>query len=159
LRLPEVEQRTGRKRSAIYADPDFPAPVPIGPRAVGWLESEIDVWLRNCIRAIRPSRGRCLCRSRAVRQRAKSSSDSCAAQLNVEATMSENHESVRGPLNIREVVRKYMAPSWKVFAIPYREKGTNPKRLAEPELHGRRLRHRTAEHWRRFGLPRGVCTR
>ena len=49
LRLPEVEQRTGRKRSAIYADPDFPAPVPIGPRAVGWLESEIDSWLQRCI--------------------------------------------------------------------------------------------------------------
>jgi prophage regulatory protein len=49
LRLPEVEQRTGRKRSAIYADPDFPAPVPIGPRAVGWLETEIDSWLERCI--------------------------------------------------------------------------------------------------------------
>jgi prophage regulatory protein len=49
LRLPEVERRTGRKRSAIYSDPNFPSPVPIGPRAVGWLESEIDSWLQRCI--------------------------------------------------------------------------------------------------------------
>jgi hypothetical protein len=36
--------------------------------------------------------------------------------------MPENQDSVRGPLNIREVARKYMAPGWKVIAIPYREK-------------------------------------
>jgi prophage regulatory protein len=48
LRLPEVEQRTGKKHASIYADiakGTFPAPVPLGPRAVGWLEGEIDDWL------------------------------------------------------------------------------------------------------------------
>jgi prophage regulatory protein len=48
LRLPEVEQRTGKKHASIYADiakGTFPAPVPLGLRAVGWLEDEIDDWL------------------------------------------------------------------------------------------------------------------
>ena len=39
LRLPEVEAVTGKKPSAIYesiAAGTFPAPVPLGPRAVGW---------------------------------------------------------------------------------------------------------------------------
>ena len=52
LRLPEVEAVTGKKRSAIYegvADGTFPAPVPLGPRAVGWLESEIMEWQERII--------------------------------------------------------------------------------------------------------------
>jgi prophage regulatory protein len=47
LRLPEVEAATGKKRSAIYdgiADGTFPKPVPLGERAVGWIESEILAW-------------------------------------------------------------------------------------------------------------------
>jgi prophage regulatory protein len=54
LRLPEVQAVTGRKRSAIYegiADGTFPAPVPLGPRAVGWLEDEIADWQEHCIAA------------------------------------------------------------------------------------------------------------
>jgi prophage regulatory protein len=52
LRLPEVEQRTGKKHAAIYADIAkgvFPAPVPLGLRAVGWLEDEVDDWLEERI--------------------------------------------------------------------------------------------------------------
>lgn len=52
LRLPKVEEATGRKRSAIYdgmADGTFPLPVPIGPRAVGWLEEDIIAWQQRCI--------------------------------------------------------------------------------------------------------------
>jgi prophage regulatory protein len=48
LRRREVERRTGKCRSSIYADIDegkFPKPVPIGNRAVGWVESEIDGWI------------------------------------------------------------------------------------------------------------------
>ena len=48
LRLPEVSERTGRSRSSIYddiADGTFPGPIPLGRRAVGWLEEEIDDWL------------------------------------------------------------------------------------------------------------------
>ena len=54
LRLPEVEAVTGRKRSAIYediAEGTFPPPVPLGPRAVGWLEDEVADWQEQRIAA------------------------------------------------------------------------------------------------------------
>ena len=48
LRRPQVEQRTGLSRSSLYQhikDGEFPAPVSIGLRAVGWLESEVSDWI------------------------------------------------------------------------------------------------------------------
>src|SRR5262249_27040640 len=48
LRLPDVEARVGLKQTAIYdgvTKGTFPKPVPLGKRAVGWLEHEIDAWL------------------------------------------------------------------------------------------------------------------
>jgi prophage regulatory protein len=48
LRLPDVEVMTGLKHSAIYegvGDGTFPAPIPLGARAVGWIEDEIETWL------------------------------------------------------------------------------------------------------------------
>ncbi|MDE1902118.1 MAG: AlpA family transcriptional regulator [Alphaproteobacteria bacterium] len=48
LRLPEVITRVGLKRASIYLHVNkgtFPKPIPLGPRAVGWLEHEIDAWL------------------------------------------------------------------------------------------------------------------
>lgn len=48
LRRPEVEQRTGLSRSAIYAlmaKQSFPAAIPLTAKAVGWLESSIDGWI------------------------------------------------------------------------------------------------------------------
>ena len=48
LRLPDVIKSTGRKRSSIYRDVrkgTFPAPVALGPRAVGWRESDIEAWI------------------------------------------------------------------------------------------------------------------
>lgn len=48
LRLREVERRTGRKSSSIYegiAAGTFPKPVPLGLRAVGWLEDEVEAWI------------------------------------------------------------------------------------------------------------------
>ncbi len=48
LRLPEVISRTGRSRSRIYSDlqtGSFPRPINIGPRAVAWVESEVDQWI------------------------------------------------------------------------------------------------------------------
>ena len=48
LRLPDVIKSTGRKRSSIYRDVrkgTFPAPVALGPRAVGWRESDIIDWI------------------------------------------------------------------------------------------------------------------
>lgn len=52
LRLPEVKTRTGLARSTIYLrvkQGDFPRPVPLGGRAVGWVESEIETWLERQI--------------------------------------------------------------------------------------------------------------
>lgn len=48
LRLPEVAERTGLSRSTIYARisaNEFPAPVSLGARAVGWPSSLIDAWI------------------------------------------------------------------------------------------------------------------
>ncbi len=52
LRLPEVQRRTGLSRSTIYVRLDqglFPRPVSLGARAVGWIESEVDEWIRERI--------------------------------------------------------------------------------------------------------------
>jgi len=48
LRLPMVIARVGLSRSTIYKfieSGGFPRPVHLGPRAVGWIESEIDEWI------------------------------------------------------------------------------------------------------------------
>ena len=48
LRRPKVQDRTGLSRSSLYAmmaAGTFPKPIPLGPRAVGWAESEIAAWL------------------------------------------------------------------------------------------------------------------
>jgi prophage regulatory protein len=50
LRRPEVESRTGLSRSTIYAAMaagDFPHPVKLGARAVGWFESDVTAWLES----------------------------------------------------------------------------------------------------------------
>ena len=51
-------QRIGLSRSTIYqriSEGTFPTPISLGDRAIGWLESEVDGWLRRQIEA---SRGR-----------------------------------------------------------------------------------------------------
>ena len=56
VRLPDVLARTGLARSTIYvrlAQGSFPQPVQLGARAVGWIESEVDEWLRQRIAASR----------------------------------------------------------------------------------------------------------
>ena len=48
LRRREVEARTGLGCSTIYDSikaGTFPAPIQLGPKAVGWVESEINAWL------------------------------------------------------------------------------------------------------------------
>lgn len=60
LRRQEVEQLTGRRRSAIYADMAagrFPKPIRVGERAVGWLESDIAAWQQARIAAGYVSQG------------------------------------------------------------------------------------------------------
>ena len=54
LRLPAVMERTGYGRSTIYemiGAGNCPAPVHLGPRAVAWLESEVDSWMQERIDA------------------------------------------------------------------------------------------------------------
>jgi len=51
LRLQEVKRATGLSRSTIYADPEFPRPVKISPRAVAWLEAEVSDWVNAKIAA------------------------------------------------------------------------------------------------------------
>ena len=56
LRLPAVKARTGLSRSTIYlriSEGDFPKPISLGGRAVGWVESDIQDWLQQQIDATR----------------------------------------------------------------------------------------------------------
>jgi prophage regulatory protein len=46
-RMPSVVRFTGLGRSTIYrmiAAKEFPGPVKLGPRAVGWRWSDLDTW-------------------------------------------------------------------------------------------------------------------
>ncbi|WP_170480628.1 helix-turn-helix transcriptional regulator [Ruegeria arenilitoris] len=50
LRRNEVEKLTGLSRSTIYAmmkSGEFPRPIRLSARAVGWMASDIDAWLQN----------------------------------------------------------------------------------------------------------------
>lgn len=52
IRLPEVKQRTGLSRSTIYLRMSkglFPKSISLGERAVGWVESDIELWVSECI--------------------------------------------------------------------------------------------------------------
>jgi prophage regulatory protein len=54
IRLPEVVSRTGLPRASIYqqmAQGSFPKPIPLSTRTRGWIESEIDTWIDERIRA------------------------------------------------------------------------------------------------------------
>jgi len=47
LRRADVERATGLPRSTIYdkiKKNEFPKPIPLSARSVGWLESEIIAW-------------------------------------------------------------------------------------------------------------------
>lgn len=50
LRLAQVLDKTGLKRSQVYNDmreKKFPESIKIGPFSVAWLESEIDEWINQ----------------------------------------------------------------------------------------------------------------
>jgi prophage regulatory protein len=54
IRLPEVERKTGFKHTTLYMlmnEGRFPRSVPLGNKARGWLESEVDDWIRERIAA------------------------------------------------------------------------------------------------------------
>ena len=53
LRRKDVETRTGLSRSTIYLriqEGDFPKPIRLGERSVGWLEHEIEDWFLSRIK-------------------------------------------------------------------------------------------------------------
>jgi prophage regulatory protein len=55
-RLPRLIQWVGLSRSSIYAMVacgKFPAPINIGERAVAWIDSEIEEWIRSRVEASR----------------------------------------------------------------------------------------------------------
>lgn len=50
LRLPEVIDRVGLRRSAIYqrmSEGRFPKSRSLGPKCTVWVEEEIDAWIRG----------------------------------------------------------------------------------------------------------------
>jgi prophage regulatory protein len=69
LRLAEVEARVGFKRTKIGEEVDagrFPEPIALGPRAVGWRESEVQAWIASRPRA--PRQNTSLEKARAARR-------------------------------------------------------------------------------------------
>jgi prophage regulatory protein len=56
LRLPEVKATTGLSKSTIYArisEGTFPKQIPLGPRLVVWVESDIQNWISEQVSASR----------------------------------------------------------------------------------------------------------
>jgi len=56
LRISAVTARTGLPRSSIYLKVslgEFPKPINLGLRAVGWLSDEVDTWIDSRIKASR----------------------------------------------------------------------------------------------------------
>ena len=56
LRRKQVQDRIGLSRSTIYlrvAEGTFPKPFSLGARAVGWLESDVDAWVRKQVEVSR----------------------------------------------------------------------------------------------------------
>ena len=54
LRMRHLREKLGISRSTIYEklnpkspryDPSFPKPIKLGATAVGWIESEVDLWI------------------------------------------------------------------------------------------------------------------
>ena len=56
LRRKSVQEKTGLSRSSLYAleaAGNFPKSIQLGPRAIGFLESEIDKWIAERVAASR----------------------------------------------------------------------------------------------------------
>jgi prophage regulatory protein len=56
LRLPQVKTLTGLSKSSIYAriaEGTFPKQIPLGPRLVVWVESDIQNWIAEQVSASR----------------------------------------------------------------------------------------------------------
>ena len=60
LRRPQVQQRTGLSRSTLYQynkDGEFPKSIALGPRSVGWPESDISDWIAGRVKISRSAGG------------------------------------------------------------------------------------------------------
>jgi len=61
LKQPQVSACSGIPRSTLYlkiARGEFPKPIKLGTRAVGWLASDVDAWVAERIKASRtPAQG------------------------------------------------------------------------------------------------------
>jgi prophage regulatory protein len=58
LRFPELKEKIGLSRSHVHAlisRKKFPAPIKLGDRASGWLESDINEWLQKRIIESQPA--------------------------------------------------------------------------------------------------------
>jgi prophage regulatory protein len=56
MRLTEVKATTGLSKSTIYAritEGTFPKQIPLGPRLVVWVESDIQNWIAEQVSAAR----------------------------------------------------------------------------------------------------------
>ena len=61
LRRKQVEARTGLARSTIYGHikaGTFPRSIPLGARAVGWLESDVSDWIAERVEMARDNANR-----------------------------------------------------------------------------------------------------
>lgn len=59
LRLPAVKSRTGLSCSTIYdkiSKGEFPKPISLGARSVGWVSDDIDAWVQSRIELSRRER-------------------------------------------------------------------------------------------------------
>ena len=59
LRLPTVKELTGLSRSTLYlriSKNEFPSPISLGGRAVGWLEGDVNAWLAEKVEASRSAK-------------------------------------------------------------------------------------------------------
>jgi len=60
LRKPAVLERIGLRTTELYdlvREGQFPAPVPLGKRAVAWIESEVEAWIEERVRMRQERRG------------------------------------------------------------------------------------------------------
>lgn len=60
IRLPEVIERTALSRSTIYAlikSGNFPQQIQLGLRSVGWVEQEINDWIKSRVKVSRKDFG------------------------------------------------------------------------------------------------------
>lgn len=56
IRLPEVLRRSALSKTSVYdlmKAGDFPASIPLGGKAVAWLESDVEAWIQGRIAAAR----------------------------------------------------------------------------------------------------------